>query len=257
MDGVHATALVAADAELAGDVEVGPYAVVGPRVRVGAGCRIGAHAILERQVRLGAHCRVGPHSVIGGDPQDLKFQGEETWVEVGDGTVIREFVTVNRGTSQSWKTSIGTGCLLMSYVHLGHDCHVGDGVILSNNVQLAGHVQIEARAILGGMTGVHQFVRIGSFAFIGGFSKVAKDVPPYTKVDGNPARLFGLNSIGLQRNGFSREAQDALKQAYRLFFRSSLNIGQALERARLELPALPEVQAFVAFIEASERGVLV
>ncbi len=254
---IHSTALVDPDAELADGVEIGPYAIVGPNVSAGTGCRVAPFAVLERNVRLGADVRVGTHSVIGGDPQDLKYQGEATWAEIGDGTIVREYVTVNRGTSQSWKTTVGKGCLLMSYVHLGHDCHVGDGVILSNNVQLAGHVHVDEKAIIGGMTGVHQFVRIGAYAFVGGFSKVAKDVPPFVKADGNPARLFGLNSIGLQRQGFGREAVDALKQAYRLFFRSSLNIRHAVERARAELPPLPEVQTFIAFIADSERGVLV
>jgi UDP-N-acetylglucosamine acyltransferase len=254
---VHPTALVDPSARLDADVEVGPYALVGPQVVVGPGCRIGAFAILERNVRLGARVRVGPHSVIGGDPQDLKWRGEETWVEIGDGTVIREYVTVNRGTAESGSTTVGRACLLMSYVHLGHDCHLGDDVILSNSVGLAGHVHVDARAIIGGMTGVHQFVHIGPYAFIGGMAKVTKDVPPYVKADGNPARLFGLNTIGLQRHQFPREVVETLKQAYRLFFRSSLNISQAVARARAELPDLEEVRTFVGFIEASERGVLV
>lgn len=257
MASIHPTAMVDPGAELAADVEVGPHCIVGPKVTLGAGCRLGAFAIVERQARLGANVRVGSHSIIAGDPQDLKFKGEETWVEIGDNTIIREFVTVNRGTTQSWKTTVGTGCLLMSYVHLGHDCHLGDGVIVSNGTGLAGHVHVGERAILGGMSGIHQFVHIGPFAFIGGMAKVTKDVPPYVKADGNPARLYGLNSIGLQRAGFSREAMEALKQAYRLFFRSSLNISQAVARARAELPALAEVRAFADFIEHSERGVLV
>lgn len=253
---IDPTATVAADAQLGSDVEIGPGAIIGPCVTIGDGAVIGPRAVLERNVRLGARCRVGIGSVLGGDPQDLKYKGEETWVEVGDGTIIREYTTVNRGTTQSYKTTIGAGCLLMTYVHLGHDCHVGDGVILSNLVQLAGHVHIGDRAILGGMTGVHQFVSIGAYAFIGGFSKVAKDVPPYVKVDGNPARPFGLNVIGLRRQGFTRESLDALKEAYRLFFRSSYNVGQALEHAKTELPDTPEVRRFVDFIAASERGVI-
>lgn len=254
---VHSSAIIDPQAELAEGVEVGPYALIGPQVTVGPGCRIASHAILERNVRLGARCRVGSHSILGGDPQDLKYGNEETWVEVGADTVIREYVTVNRGTTQAGKTAVGQGCLLMSYVHLGHDCLVGDGAILSNSVQLAGHVHVAEKAVMGGMTGVHQFVRVGCYAFVGGFSSVVKDVPPYTKADGSPARLYGLNTIGLQRHGFARETREALKQAYRLFFRSSINISQALERARIELPPLPEVERFVAFIEGSERGVVV
>lgn len=253
---IHPTAVVDAAARVADDAEVGAYAIIGPNVTVEPGCVIGPHAVLERNVRLGARCKVGTGSILGGDPQDLKFKGEETWVEIGEGTVIREYATINRGTTQSYKTTVGRNCLLMTYVHLGHDCHVGDHVILSNMVQLAGHVHIDDRATLGGMTGVHQFVHIGAFAFIGGFSKIAKDVPPCTKVDGNPARVFGLNVIGLRRNGFSREALDALKKTYKHFYRSSYNVSQALERAAAELPATPEVERFVRFIEASERGVL-
>lgn len=253
---IHPTAVVDAAARVADDAEVGAYAIIGPNVTVEAGCVIGPHVVLERNVRLGARCRVGTGCILGGDPQDLKFKGEETWVEIGEGTVIREYATINRGTTQSYKTTVGRNCLLMTYVHLGHDCHVGDHVILANMVQLAGHVHVDDRATLGGMTGVHQFVHIGAFAFIGGFSKIAKDVPPYTKVDGNPARVFGLNVIGLRRNGFSREALDALKRTYKHFYRSSYNVSQALERAAAELPATPEVERFVTFIEASERGVL-
>jgi UDP-N-acetylglucosamine acyltransferase len=254
---IHPTAIIAPDAQLGEDVEVGPHVIVGPQVTVGPGCVLGPGAMLERNVRLGARVRVGPGSVLGGDPQDLKYRGEETWVEVGDDTIVREYCTVNRGTTQSLRTTIGRDCLLMTYVHVAHDCHIGDGVILSNSVGLAGHVTIDTKAILGGMTGVHQFVRIGAFAFIGGMAKVTKDIPPYLKADGNPARLFGLNVIGLQRNGFTREMLDELKKAYRLFFRSDLIIKQALARARSELAELPEVETFVRFIEASERGVAV
>jgi UDP-N-acetylglucosamine acyltransferase len=254
---VHPTALVASDAELADDVTVGAHAVVGPGVLVGSGGVIAAGAILERNARLGARVRVGTGSIVGGDPQDLKYQGEETWVEIGDDTVIREYSTINRGTTQSFKTTVGRGCLIMSYVHLAHDCHVGDGVILSNSVGLAGHVQVGDRVVLGGMTGVHQFVHIGAFAFIGGFSKVTKDIPPYLKADGNPARLYGLNSVGLQRAGFAPEVRRELRRAYRLLFRSGLNVRQALEQARTELSPLAEVTELLRFIEASQRGVTV
>ncbi len=252
---VHATAIVAPDAQLGEDVKVGPSAIIGPHVTVGDGCDIGAHAILEKYVRLGARCRVGPGSIIGGDPQDLKYKGEETWAEIGEGTIIREYATINRGTTQSGITRLGKECLVMTYVHVAHDCHIGDGVILSNGAGLAGHIEIGDRAIIGGMTGIHQFVRIGPYAFIGAAGKIRKDVPPYCKAD--DGKIYGLNTIGLQRSGFSPETIAALQQAYRLFFRSSLNVRQALERARLELPKLPEVETFVGFIEQSERGVMV
>jgi len=252
---IHPTAVVDPGAELGVDVTIGPHAVLGARVSVGDGTEIGPHAVLEHFARIGARCRVGVGAVIGGDPQDLKFKGEETWAEVGDDTVIREYVTINRGTTQSYRTSVGSGCLLMSYVHLGHDCHVGNGVILSSTTGLAGHVTIGDRAIINGMTGVQQFLRIGTFAYVGGHSAVRKDIPPYCKTDGD--RVLGLNRVGLQRNGFSAETLAALTTAYRLFYRSRLNIGQALERAKAELTAVPEVQAFIDFIESSEKGVAV
>jgi UDP-N-acetylglucosamine acyltransferase len=200
--------------------------------------------------------RIGTGSIIGGDPQDLKYAGEETFVEIGDATVVRDYSTINRGTKESLRTSIGRNCFVMSYVHLAHDCHVGNGVILANMVQLAGHVAIGDNAIVSAMTGVHQFVRIGTYAFVGGFSKVVKDVPPYVRSDGNPAALFGLTSVGLKRNGFREELRAELKQAYKLFYSSGLNTSQARERARSELPPSPEVRTFIEFFDESQRGVL-
>ena len=254
---VHPSAIVARDARLGEDVEVGPFAIIGEDCEVGDGCIIAARATLERHVRLARNVRIGVGSVIGGDPQDLKFQGEATTVEIGEGSIVREYSTINRGTSQSWKTSVGKSSFIMSYVHLAHDCHVGDGVILANGVQLAGHVTVEDRAILSGLTAVHQFVRIGTHAFIGGMSRVAKDIPPYLKAVGNPVKLYGLNSVGLQRNNFDPEVIRELKRAYRLFFRSELNVSQALERAQSELSMTPEVKHFLGFVDNSQRGVVI
>jgi UDP-N-acetylglucosamine acyltransferase len=207
-------------------------------------------------VRLAPRVTVGIGSVLGGLPQDLKFKGEVTTVEIGEGTTIREYATINRGTSESHRTTVGKGCFLMSYVHLAHDCHVGDGVIISNGTQLAGHVRVDDRAILSGLCAVHQFGKIGRHAFVGGMSRVAKDVPPFVKAVGNPVKLYGLNSVGLQRSGFPEEVVSELKKAYRLFFRSEVNVGQALERAAQELKPFPEVQAFIAFVEESGRGIV-
>ena len=253
---IHPTAIVDPTAELAADVTVGPWAFIGPHCTVGAGSVIQARATLEERVHLAPRVIVGSGSILGGAPQDLKFKGEITTVEVGEGTTIREYVTINRGTAESMKTTVGAGCFLMAYVHLAHDCHVGDGVIVSNGTQFAGHVTVEDRAIVSGLCAVHQFVRIGRHAFIGGASKVVKDIPPYVKAVGNPAKLYGLNSVGLQRSGFKPEVIRDLKQAYRLFFRSELNISQALERARAELGNAPEVEAFLAFVGDSGRGVV-
>lgn len=251
---IHPTALVDATARIAEDAQIGPWAIVGPNCEVGAGSVLQARCVLEENVTIGAHVTVGIGSVLGGKPQDLKWKGEETFVEVGDHTVIREYATINRATSQSWKTTVGQHCFIMSYVHLAHDCHVGDHVIMSNGTQLAGHVTIEEWAIISGLCAVHQFSKVGRHSFIGGMSRVAKDVPPFVKAVGNPIKLYGLNSVGLQRRGFSEEVVSELKKAYRLFFRSELNVRQALDQARSELQPFPEVQDLVAFIESSGRG---
>jgi UDP-N-acetylglucosamine acyltransferase len=252
---VHPTAILDPGAELGEGVEIGPWVIVGPRVCIGDRCRIGPRARLQRNVRLAEDVSIGDGSILGGDPQDLKYKGEETWVEVGAGTIVREYSTINRGTTQSYRTSVGARCFIMSYVHLAHDCHLGDEVVIANGTQLAGHVTIQDHAVLSGLNAVHQFVTIGAYAFVGGGSRVNQDIPPYVKAVGTPMELYGLNSIGLQRAGFSGETVAALKRAYRLFFNSDLNLSQALERARSDLPPFPEVERFLAFVESSERGV--
>jgi UDP-N-acetylglucosamine acyltransferase len=257
MSDIHPTAIVSRDAELAADVKVGPFAIIGDGCVIAEGCRVAPHAVLERNVHLARNVQVGVGSVLGGEPQDLKFKGEETTVEIGEGSTIREYSTINRGTAQSMKTTVGRGCFIMSYVHLAHDCHIGDGVIISNATQLAGHVTVEEKAILSGVSAVHQFALIGRYSFIGGCSRVAKDVPPYVKAVGNPVKLYGLNTVGLQRNGFSEEVIRELKRAYRLFFKSELNVSQARERATSELRQIPEVEEFLRFFERSDRGVVI
>ena len=254
---IHPTALVDAGAEIGDDVDIGAFAIVGENCRIGDGCVVAARATLERNVILGTGVKIGIGSVLGGDPQDLKFKGELTTVEIGDGTTIREYTTINRGTTQSYKTTVGKGCFIMSYVHLAHDCHIGDGVILVNSVQLAGHVSVGEKAIIAGASAAHQFVKIGQYAFVGGCSRISQDVPPYIKAVGNPIKLYGLNSVGLQRNNFPEEVVRELKRAYRLFFRSELNVSQAKERAATELKPFPEVQELLRFVEESGRGVVV
>jgi UDP-N-acetylglucosamine acyltransferase len=253
---IHPTALVDAGAQLGSNVTIGPGAIVGPRVTIGDDCVIGPRAVLEANVRLGTGVRIGIGSVIGGEPQDLKWKGEETWVEIGDRTAVREYATVNRATSHSWVTRVGADCFLMSYVHLAHDCQLGDGVIISNATQLAGHVIVEDRAIISGLCAFHQFVRVGRHAFVGGCSRIAKDIPPFVKAVGNPVKLYGLNSVGLQRSGFADDTLRDLKRAYRLFFNSDLNVSQAMERAKAELPTRPEITQFLDFLERSDRGVV-
>jgi UDP-N-acetylglucosamine acyltransferase len=254
---IHRTALIDPTAQLGEDVTVGPYCIVGPRVTVGAHSSIAAHAVIERNTHVGDGVRIGYGTVIGNDPQDLKYKGEDTWVEIGAGTIIREYCTINRGSTATGKTTVGERCFLMTYVHVAHDCAVGNDVIIANGVQMAGHVTVDDRAIISGLTPIHQFVRIGTYAFVGGASRVNQDVPPYTKAVGNPVHLYGLNSVGLQRAGFSPEVKLALKRAYRLLFNSDLTVSQGIARARIELPQVAEVENFLKFIEGSQRGVLV
>jgi UDP-N-acetylglucosamine acyltransferase len=254
---VHPTAVLDPTVDLGADVTIGAYAVLGPGVTIGAGSVIGPHVVIERDTALGEGCRVHPSAVLGGDPQDLKYAGEPSRLIVGDRTVIRECVTLNRGTAAHGRTEIGSDCLIMAYVHVAHDCVIGDHVVLANGVTMGGHVRIEEYVVVGGLTAIHQFAQIGCHAFVGGLAAVMKDVAPYVKAAGNPLKLYGLNTVGLQRRGFSDEVRRELRQAYRLFFQSKLNISQALERAKRELRAGPEVDRFLAFVERSERGITV
>jgi UDP-N-acetylglucosamine acyltransferase len=252
---IHPSAIVDPDAQLGQGVVVGPWALVGPGVAVGDGTEIGARVVLERDTVVGEDCRLFPGAVLGTDPQDLKYQGEPTVLEVGDRTVIREFATLNRGTMASGRTTVGSDCLLMAYSHVAHDCELGNHVILSNSVNMAGHVLIEDWVIVGGITPIHQFVRIGAHAFVGGGSRVSQDVPPYCRAAGNPPSLFGLNSVGLERRGFSDEVRAALKKTYRILFQSKLNVAQAIARVEDEVLPIPEVLHLISFVQASERGV--
>lgn len=252
---IHPTAIVDESAELADGVAIGPYSIIGPGVTIGASTVLGPHVLVERDTTIGAECRIHKGAVLGTDPQDLKYAGEPTTLVVGDRTVIREYATLNRGTTALGHTVVGNDCLLMAYTHVAHDCQLGDHVILSNSVNLGGHVTIGEWAIVGGVTAIHQFARIGQHAFVGGASRVSKDIPPFVKAAGSPVQLYGLNSVGLQRRGFSEEVRRELKRAYRLFFASSYNTSQALARARDELRTLPEIETFLAFFEGSARGV--
>ncbi len=253
---IHPTAIVDRKAELGRELEIGPYAVVGPDVLIGDGTVLMAHAVVERWTRLGRGCRVHPFATLGGAPQDLKYRGEETWLEVGDETVIRESATLNRATAGGrGKTVVGRHCLLMAYSHVAHDCTVGDQVILANSATLAGHVTIEEQVIVGGLTAIQQFLRIGAHAFVGGASGLNQDVPPYVLVSGVPASLHGLNLIGLKRRGFSEGTIRALKRAYQTIFRSGLTQAKALEQVRAEEREVPEVRRLIEFVEASKIGV--
>jgi len=252
---VHPTAVLDPNCQLGEGVEIGPYAVLGTSVEVGDGCRIGPHAVLERNVRLGRDVVIGPGAVVGGAPQDLKYGGEDTWVDIGPGSVIREHSTVNRATAATGVTRIGSGCFLMTYVHVAHDCQIGDGVTIANSTQLSGHVTVEERATLSGLIAIHQFVTIGAHAFVGGASRVNQDIPPYLKAVGNPVELFGLNTVGLQRAGFSGETIAALKRAYRQLFNTTLPRPQAIIEVEPEATRFPEVRRLLEFVTSARRGV--
>lgn len=252
---IHSSALVDPKAEIGGGVEIGPNTIVGPHVSLGEGTRVGANCLLDGWTSIGKRCRIFHAAVIGAEPQDTKYQGEETYVRIGDGNIIREFATVHRATGEGKETRIGDTCFIMAYAHVAHNCTVGSSVVLANSVNMAGHVTIEDFATIGGVTPIHQFVRIGKYAFIGGGSRIPMDIVPYVKVAGNPARVSSLNSVGLQRHGFSAETRQILKQAYKLIFRSRLNVTQAIERIKSEVKPVPEIQHLVDFIESSERGI--
>lgn len=252
---IHPSAIVDPGAELGQGVVIGPWSIIGPDVRIGDGTEIRSHVLIERDTTVGADCRIHQGAVLGTDAQDLKYRGEPATLVVGDRTVIREYATLNRGTSDLRQTTVGDDCLLMAYSHVAHDCQIGSNVVLANAVNMAGHVFIEDWAIVGGMTAIHQFVRIGAHAFVGGAARASQDVPPYTKAAGSPMKLYGLNSVGLDRRGFSLEVRQALKRAYRTVFQSSFPLTQALDRAQAESGDLPEVLHFISFIRSSERGV--
>ena len=255
MSRIHATALVHTTARVAASATIGPFSIIAEEAEVGEDCAIADSVLIDRWAKLGKRVQVFHGAAVGGQPQDLKFKGEKSFVEIGDGTVIREFVTANRGTGEGGVTKVGSGVLLMAYSHVAHDCEVGDGVILANGVNLAGHVTIEPYAIVGGITPVHQFVRIGKHAIVGGASRAAQDVVPFAKASGNPLRIYGLNTVGLTRQGIPFETQEILKRAFRLLFRSGLNTTQALGRLKNDLPQLPEIQYLIRFVEATKRGI--
>ena len=253
---IHPTAIIASDAQLAEGVEVGPYSIIGTDVKIGKNTIIGPHTVIDNYTHIGEGCNIFQFCSIGAPPQDLKFGGEKTRVIIGNFNTIREFVTINRATSADiGVTIIGDHNLLMAYCHVAHNCKLGNNIIMSNAATLAGHVHIEDYAIISGLTGIHQFCRLGAHCMIGGVSAVVKDVPPYSIAQGNHAKLFGLNLIGLKRRNFSEKTIKAIKDAYRIIFRSNLLLEAALKKAQDEVEDIPEVKYFIKFIKESERGV--
>ncbi len=253
---IHKTAIIDAKAELDSEVEVGPYCIIGSHVKIGKGTRLSPHVVIDGWTQIGEGCHIFQFASIGAIPQDLKYKGEESWVILGNNNVIREFVTINRGTAQSGgRTVIGDHNLLMAYCHVAHDCKIGNHVILANAATLAGHIEIEDYAIVGGLVAVHQFVRLGCHSIIGGFSGANKDIPPYMIANGQRVKLYGLNTVGLKRHDFSHEAVSNLKKAYRIIFRSSLTAKKALDQLQAEIKNSPEVDHLINFIKNSKRGI--
>ena len=250
---VHSTAIVSPDSEIGSRIEIGPHVIVEPGVVVGDGCWIGAHAVLKRGLRLGKDVRIFEGAVLGGEPQDLKYRPVESFAEVGDQTVIREYATVHRSGQEGGVTRLGRNCFLMAYGHVAHDCDIGDGAIVASYVALAGHIHVGAKAFISGCVVVHQFSRIGELAMVGGGSKINLDVPPFLTVDGVPGRAVGLNLIGLRRAGFSSDDVRVLKEAYRLLYRRNLPREEALRRIQ-GLGAEPS-NRLAEFIRASKRGI--
>lgn len=257
MSNIHPTAIIDPDAQLGDGVTVGPYAVIGPRVEIGPGCRIDAGAHVQGPTKMGAENRIFPHACVGFDPQDLKFEGEETWLLIGDRNLFRENCTINRGTAVGGgKTTIGDDNLFMTYTHVAHDCHVGSRTVFSNNGTLAGHVEVGDDAVVGAFSSVHQFCRLGRHAYIGGYSVITRDALPFVKTVGMKPACYGINRIGLERKGFTPGELEPLETAYRILVRSSLNTTQALERLREELGDEPRASYMAEFVDGSERGVI-
>jgi UDP-N-acetylglucosamine acyltransferase len=249
-------AYVHPNARLAENVTVEPFAYISENVEIGEGTWIGPNATILDGARIGKNCRIFPSSVISAIPQDLKFRGEETTAEIGDGTTIREGATVNRGTASAGKTVLGRNCLLMTYAHVGHDCILGNNCILGNGAGLAGEVKVHDWAILSAGTLVHQFSRIGGHVMIGGLSKVRTDVPPFIKADRDPLTYLGINTVGLTRRGFEKERIDAIHNIYRLIYQNGLNVSQALDRIEKEMNPSPDREYILEFIRKSERGII-
>ena len=254
---IHPTAIIDSKAEISEGVEIGPYSVIEKNVLIGEGTKIGPHVVIREGTYIGKQCQISQFASIGEAPQFLGYKGEKTFLQIGDHNIIREFVTLHRGTVKGGgKTVIGNENFLMAYSHVAHDCQIGNQVVMANGATLAGHILIEDCAIIGGLVAVHQFCRVGTYAIIGGLTGVLLDIPPYTKAQGDLARLFGLNTIGLKRANFSEETLKALKKAYRIIFRSSLTLEKAMKRVvEDEISQTPEVQHFLQFIQCSKRGI--
>ena len=251
---IHETAIVDPKAELGAGVEIGAFSIIGPDVTIGDGTVIEPHVIIESGTTLGRDCRVCSGAILGGRPQDNKYKGERTFLNIGDRNIIREYVTIHRATGEDNVTTIGNDNMLMAYCHIGHNCSLGSGIMMANMVGISGHVVIEDKAVFGGMVGVHQFVRIGKLAMVGGYSKVAQDLPPFMMADGRPTKVYDLNVIGLRRNGVAPKVRSGLKQAYKLLYRSNLNLSQAIETMESEIEPSAERDYLLGFMRNIKFG---
>lgn len=254
---IHPTAIIDPKADIASDVTIGPYSIIGPDVSIGSGTWVGPHVVINGPTKIGKNNQFFQFASIGEMPQDKKFQGEETYLEIGDNNIFRESCTINRGTAQGGShTKIGNGNLFMAYVHIAHDCIVGNEIIFANNASLSGHVIVDDYAILSGFCAVRQFTYIGAYSFVAGGTMIVKDVLPYIIVSGDPAEPFGLNSVGLQRRGFSAETVSGLKQAYKIIYRQGLNVKDAVIALQEHVKSCPETNLFIQGIERAERGIV-
>ncbi|HEV7348227.1 acyl-ACP--UDP-N-acetylglucosamine O-acyltransferase [Telluribacter sp.] len=253
---IQPLAYIHPEAKIARNVVVEPFAMIHKDVEIDEGTWVGSHAVINEGARIGKNCRIFPGAVISAIPQDLKYNDEYTLTLIGDNTTIREYATISRGTEQHWKTEIGSNCLIMAYAHIAHDCVIGDSCIIGNNVQMAGHVHVDNWAIVSAISAVHQFVKIGTHAFISGGSLVRKDVPPFTKAAREPISYAGINSVGLRRRGYSSEKITEIQNVYRYIYMKGLNNADALNLIELELPASDERDEIVHFIRSSERGIM-
>ncbi len=255
MNQIHPTAVIDPKAQLGNGVKIGPLAVIGPHVVLADNVEIGPHAVIDGWTEIGAGCRIFPAAMVGQITQDLKYKGEKTFVRIGEGTVIRECVTINSGTGENSETRIGSKCLLMAYAHVAHNCVVHDHVIIANCGTLAGHVEVHHGAVIGGLSAVHQFCRIGRLCIVGGCSKVVQDTPPFLMVDGHPAKAWGLNAVGLRRHGMGRDVCEKLKKVFRIVYRSGYSITHAVKVVRNEFPDDPHASEFLDFISSARRGI--
>lgn len=252
---IHPTAIVSKKAKLAEDIQIGPYAIIGDNVVIGKACKIGAHCLIIGNTTIGKNCEIFTGAVIGSAPQDLKYKGEKNLLLIGDNNIIREYCTFNPGTGDGGKTCVGSNNLFMAYAHVAHDCFVGNNCVIANNGTLAGHVTVEDKAVVGGLVAIHQFVRVGELSIIGGCSKVVQDIPPYSTCDGHPARVYGLNLIGLRRCNINKESIRKLNHVFKILFNSGLSVKHALEKIEQEKESTVEVSYLIKFIKNSSRGI--